>query len=148
MFITPLRTMAVFANRILRYFIFSLGIFFVILGIIGAFLPIMPTTPFVLVASWCFMKSSPKTHRWLLNQPLLGPALRNWEQYKAIRRPVKIFTVSAITVSNIGMWFTVDILWLKITTTLILIGVVIFIVTRNEYIPPSIPSSTEPPKST
>ena len=56
------------------------GILFVVLGAIGAVLPLLPTTPFVLVAAWCFARSSPRLHRWLLESRLFGPMLRDWEE--------------------------------------------------------------------
>lgn len=59
------------------------------LGILGIFLPLLPTTPFVLLAASCFSKSSPRLHSRLLNQPLLGPVIQNWEREGSISQNAK-----------------------------------------------------------
>lgn len=61
----------------------------VILGTIGIFLPLLPTTPFLLLASACFMKGSPRLNDWLMNHKTFGPILLNWHQNRAISSVVK-----------------------------------------------------------
>lgn len=65
------------------------GWFFVILGAIGAVLPLLPTTPFLIIALACFAESSPRFHRMLLSNKWFGPALAQWQKSKTIRRQVK-----------------------------------------------------------
>ena len=67
-----------------------LGSFFVMLGAAGAVLPLLPTTPFILVAAWCFARSSPRMHRWLLESALFGSIVRNWEQNRCVPLRAKI----------------------------------------------------------
>ena len=55
------------------------GALAVLLGILGIFLPLLPTTPFLLLASWCFARGSTRLHRWLLSHPVFGEYLRNFE---------------------------------------------------------------------
>jgi len=67
----------------------TLGWFFVILGIIGAFLPILPTTVFLIIALFLFARSSPRFHQMLLDNRYFGPGLREWEQHRTIKRQTK-----------------------------------------------------------
>lgn len=55
------------------------------LGIVGIFLPLLPTTPFVLLAAWCFARSSERWHRWLLSHRIFGPVIRDWLEHRAMR---------------------------------------------------------------
>ena len=64
--------------RLMRGVYLALGIGFVALGFIGAFLPVLPTTPFLVLAAACFARSSPRLENWLLQHPQFGPLLRNW----------------------------------------------------------------------
>ncbi|MEO0649211.1 MAG: YbaN family protein [Planctomycetota bacterium] len=59
------------------------------LGAVGLFLPLLPTTPFLLLAAYCFSRSSERLHRWLLESPALGTLIADWEQHRAIRRRAK-----------------------------------------------------------
>jgi len=69
---------------------------FVVAAIAGAILPGLPTTPFLLLASWCFSKSSRRFERALKQSPLLGPFLNNWERHRAITRRVKTMACGLI----------------------------------------------------
>lgn len=68
----------------IQWLLRGLGIFALALGIVGAFLPVMPTTIFLLVALWAFSRSSPRFHRWLYEHPRLGPPLRAWHEHRVI----------------------------------------------------------------
>ena len=76
---------------------FVLGWVFVVLATLGVFLPLLPTTPFLLLASSCFLRSSPRWQAWLMRSRWFGPMLRDWNEHRAVRRPVKV--VAIITVS-------------------------------------------------
>lgn len=67
----------------------ALGCVMVLLGIIGAFVPLMPTTIFLILAAWCFARSSPRLEAWLLDHPRFGPVLRRWREEGAIPRKAK-----------------------------------------------------------
>lgn len=71
----------------------ALGFLCVGLATLGAFLPVLPTTPFLLLASACFLRSSPALHERLLRSRLFGPFLRDWQQHRGIRLSVKVTAV-------------------------------------------------------
>ena len=82
-----------------RWVFIGLGFLCVALGIIGIFLPLMPTTVFLLLAAWFFAHSSPNTREWLLNHPILGRPIHNYLKYKGITRRSR---VQALTM----LWIT------------------------------------------
>lgn len=100
------------------------------LGIIGLFLPVMPTTPFILLAAYFFSKGSEKWHAWLLSHPQFGPHINDWNKHRMIRRKNKVMATFMIFVSMISVSYFVKIDWLKYATILILIAVIAFIWTR------------------
>lgn len=75
-------------NGTKRTVYFVLGWVMVALGFIGALLPVMPTTIFLIIAAWCFGRSSPRFEKWLLEHPVFGPTLVKWREHGAI--PVRI----------------------------------------------------------
>lgn len=75
---------------------FCLGWIMVALGIIGAILPVMPTTIFIILAAWCFGKSSPRFEAWLLNHPILGKSLKAWRANGAISRNSKLLACTGM----------------------------------------------------
>ncbi|CAH0540741.1 YbaN family protein [Vibrio marisflavi] len=92
----------------------SLGFICLLLAVIGIVLPVLPTTPFVLLASACFMRGSAKFRSWLHNHSVFGPILDNWHKSRAVSRSVKRRGVILITVSfALSIWI-VSVDWLKI----------------------------------
>jgi len=83
-------------KHIKKYSLITLGIFFVILGVIGAVLPLLPTTPFLILALSCFAKSSPRFHQALLNNRFFGEPLRQWEESRSLTRRTKIKAAALI----------------------------------------------------
>lgn len=80
-----------------RILFLSCGCFLVALGVIGAFVPLMPSSIFFLGAVWCFARSSPRLEAWVLNHPRFGPPLRQWIENRAISRRIKIVAATAMT---------------------------------------------------
>lgn len=81
-----------------------IGAIALVLGIIGAVLPVMPTTPFILITAACWGKASPRFHRWLYHHRFFGPMVRNWEEKRAIPRRAKYLAWSMMTLSSIGLF--------------------------------------------
>lgn len=113
-------------QKIKRYLLLTIGILAIILGLIGAVLPLLPTTPFLILALWCFANSSPDFHQYLLHNRWFGSALQQWEQHKSIQRTTKIKAMLLVTIS-----FLASILVLKgrlyLQMGLIALGLVLLI---------------------
>jgi len=86
-------------KHIKRISLITFGILFVCLGILGAVLPILPTTPFLILALSCFAKSSPRFHQALLNNRFFGEALRQWDDSRSISRRTKMKAAALIILS-------------------------------------------------
>jgi uncharacterized membrane protein YbaN (DUF454 family) len=84
----------------------SIGCTFLGIAAIGAVLPILPTTPFLLLASFFFVRSSPRLNDWLLRSPLFGPFLRDWRDHRGVRPRVKLIAATVVLVT-----ITISIVW-------------------------------------
>ena len=87
---------------VIRYAYLVSGFLLVAIGIIGIFLPLLPTTIFLILASVCFVKSSPKANEWLRNNKFLGPYLKNYQNKTGLTIKSKIFTI-------IFLWLSIGI---------------------------------------
>lgn len=74
----------------MKYIWIGLGWLFVALGVAGIALPLLPTTPFLLLAALCFSRGSKRMHHWLVNHPTLGPPIINWQTNRTITRKIKV----------------------------------------------------------
>lgn len=92
---------------------FILGFVALGLGIIGIPLPGFPTTVFLIIAAYCFARSSPRMHAWLLNQKHLGPFIRNWEETGTIPKNAKRFALLMTAMSAMIVILTIQSLVLK-----------------------------------
>lgn len=90
----------------LQYILISIGVLSVALGIAGIFLPLLPTTPFLLLAAACFLRSSKRLHAWIMNHKWFGSYIYNYRTYKAIPRRTKIKAIALlwITISYSALW--------------------------------------------
>jgi uncharacterized membrane protein YbaN (DUF454 family) len=108
-----------------------LGCFFVLLGIIGAMLPVMPTTVFLIAAAWAFGRSSPRLENWMLQHPKFGPVLIAWRKEGAIPKHGKIAACSGITVGYIIFYVcSSPSWWLALIVFAFMFGTALWIVTR------------------
>jgi len=120
------------AKFALKSILFLLGWICVLLGLIGAVLPIMPTVPFLLLAAYFFSKSSPKVHSWLTSLPYFGDAIIDWEKNRVIRPKAKIGAVFCIVVmfgASIGLTTIHQLL--KLMLVVIALLCILFITTRK-----------------
>ena len=111
-----------------KFILISLGFMFVALGGVGLVLPVMPTTPFLLLAAACFAKSSPRFHDWLLNIHVFGSLIRNWQESRSIPKKAKWLAITTIVVvGGTSVIFFVEKTFLKVFITAILLLHVVFI---------------------
>ncbi len=86
-----------------------LGFVFLTLAALGVVLPVLPTTPFLLLAAWLFARSSPRWHRKLLNSDMFGSLLRNWEQQRCLTRRTKLSALLMMSVvGGSSIWFALE----------------------------------------
>ena len=104
-----------------------LGLFFVGLGVIGAFLPVLPTTPFLLLASYFFVRSSHRLNAWLLRSRLFGPFIRDWQRHRAVRPRVKVTALAMMSVAVFCSAYFGNLPWYLVVmlVVLALIGAVV-----------------------
>ncbi len=87
----------------------SLGFLFLGLAILGVILPVLPATPFLLLAAWFFSRSSEKWHQWLLRSELFGPIIRNWETNRCVARRTKVVSIALMLgMGGTSVAFAVD----------------------------------------
>lgn len=110
----------------------SLVVLFLILGFIGALLPGMPTTVFLILAAWAASKGWPQMDTWLLNHPKYGPTLKAWREQGTVPRKAKWLASVMMLISGIIMLFTNAPLWVKIFTDGIMLIVAIWLWLRPE----------------
>lgn len=105
----------------------TLGWLFVGLAFLGALLPVLPTTPFLLLACGCFARSSPAANRWLLRSPLFGPLLLDWQRHRGVRPHVKWTAVVTIVVVGAAsiIWGGLSAPLLALVVALLLVGLVV-----------------------
>jgi uncharacterized membrane protein YbaN (DUF454 family) len=86
-------------HRYRRPFLFAAGWVLTAIGVVGMILPLMPGTVFLIMAAWCFSRSSPRFEAWLLGHPRLGPQVRRWRESGTIARPVKLVACASMLLS-------------------------------------------------
>ncbi|MBV1900307.1 MAG: YbaN family protein [Kordiimonadaceae bacterium] len=114
----------------LRYIWITFGCAALALGVIGAFLPLLPTVPFLLLAAFCFSKGSERMHSWLLNHKSFGPPIEEWHKHGAIASRVKLYALSLIFLS-VFLSFLYGVPTVGLVSQVILLSCVsLFILTR------------------
>lgn len=86
-------------KKMLKTILIIVGSVSLALGILGIFLPLLPTTPFLILSAFCYSKGSDAFHKWLLHHPRLGPPIHDWEKSGVIRKPTKILATCMLLMS-------------------------------------------------
>jgi uncharacterized protein len=116
------------SDRLLRGGLIVLGTCFVALGILGIFLPLLPTTPFFLLAVACYARSSRRFYDWMLNNRVFGSYIRNYREGRGIPLKVKVVTIAVLWGTIIySAFFVVDELYWRVILLVIAVGVTIHI---------------------
>jgi uncharacterized membrane protein YbaN (DUF454 family) len=76
-----------------------------LLGIVGLFLPLLPTTPFVLLAAFCFSRGSERCERWILQHPRFGPMVRDWREQRAVPLRAKQLAIAMMALGSAWAWW-------------------------------------------
>ena len=109
-----------------RIILLIIGWLAIVLGALGVVLPLLPTTPFILLAAWCFARSSPRFHHWLLYRSWFGKYLRHWQQHRALPPGIKgramLLTVATFALS---LWL-VKLFWLRVMLLCMLAALLLF----------------------
>lgn len=101
-------------SALVRGLLISVGGLCVVLGVVGIFLPLLPTTPFMLLAAACFARSSRRFHDWLLANRTFGPLIHEWERHRSIPRRTKLTAIALMSLTlAISIVFFVEPRWLQ-----------------------------------
>ena len=121
-------------NKAARYLLIAAGTLAVGLAVLGIFLPILPTTPFLLLAAFLYARSSERFLRWLLTNRLFGAYIDNYRRGLGIPRREKILTISAVWLTiGFSALYVVEAIWLKILLGVIAVGVTAHLIRIRTY---------------
>lgn len=107
----------------MKYLYIFFGTLSLVVGIIGIFLPVLPTTPLLLLAAFCYYRGSKRLYYWLMRHPHLGTYIRNFTEKKVIPLHAKIITLTLLWSSLLFCTYILDPIWLKALMMTIAIGV-------------------------
>ena len=113
-------------SNLSRCVLIIIGSFFTGLGILGIFLPLLPTTPFLLLAAVCYIRSSERFYNWLMNNKWLGRYIKNYLEGRGVSLKSKILSISLLWITiGYSVFFVVNIFPIRVILILIAIGVTI-----------------------
>jgi uncharacterized membrane protein YbaN (DUF454 family) len=111
------------ASPVVRWLLIAAGAVALILGVIGVFVPVLPTTPFLLVAATCFARASPRLYRRLADSKLFGPSIREWRRHRSIPWRTKITAIALMSATlATSIVFFVEPVWLKVALAALGVG--------------------------
>jgi uncharacterized membrane protein YbaN (DUF454 family) len=111
-------------SPIVRALFFAAGVVALLLGVVGVFLPVLPTTPLVLLAAACFARSYRPFHEWLVGHRHFGPLLREWHEHRSIHYRTKLVAIAMMALGlGASIVFVVEAAWLRLG--LLALGIVL-----------------------
>ena len=119
------------SSRISRGAFAALGCVFVGLGMVGVFVPVWPTTIFCILALWCFKKSSQRLELWLLNNRLVGPTLRDWDETRSLTLRAKYIAIGAIWLAIFISIVLVSQPWVRVLLFFVAAALTLYLATRR-----------------
>jgi len=114
-------------QKSMQIFLIISGWLCIILGVIGVFLPLLPTTPFILLAAYCFSRSSPRFHKWILSHRFFGPIVKNYESGKGLPRKIRFRGLMLMWLGMIGSMIIIQKLWAVIILGVIGVCVTVYL---------------------
>ncbi|NYS61275.1 YbaN family protein [Vreelandella salicampi] len=118
--------------RVIRALWIALAAISFSIGLLGVFLPLLPTTVFMLMAVYCASRGSPRFEAWIRSRHYVGPLLVTWEQERAIPRRAKLAAVGAITLSALITGWSLGPGWLRWAVIALLVLIALWLATRPE----------------
>ncbi|NIY48452.1 DUF454 family protein [Cedecea colo] len=109
-----------------RTILIIIGWLAVALATFGVVLPLLPTTPFLLLAAWCFARSSPRFHHWLLYRSWFGGYLRHWQKHRALPPGTKPKALIFIVITFAVSLYLVNVLWVRLFLLVMMCALLIF----------------------
>ncbi|MBA7575851.1 hypothetical protein ES708_17687 [subsurface metagenome] len=104
-----------FLRKPIKVLLIATGTFFIGLGIVGIFVPVLPTTPFLLISATLYAKSSKSFYNWLVNNKILGRYIKNYREGKGIPLKLKIITIALLWITiGCSAIFAIDIFWVRV----------------------------------
>ncbi len=129
-------TIDISPNPLVRGILFTAGTFFLVIGMIGIVVRLLPTTPFLLLSAACYSKSSKRYHRWLLNNRIFGDYISNYMAGRGISLKVKTMALFALWASILySAFYVVDMLIIRVLLLIIAVGVSAHLLTIPTFSP-------------
>lgn len=118
-------------SRLVRFLLQAVGWLSVALGVIGIFLPVLPTTPFLLLAAACFARSSPRFYHWLVGHPRLGPWIRDYLEGNGIPLKGKVYAIGLMWLSIGFSCWLVPMVWARVFMGVTAVLVTVYILRQR-----------------
>jgi uncharacterized membrane protein YbaN (DUF454 family) len=129
-------------DRIKRWLLVTAGFLSVGLGILGIFLPLLPTTPLLLLGAGCFLRSSPRLYKWLIHRKWFGKYIHHYREHRAVTTQARLVTLALLWgVIGTTAVFAVESWWIRLLLGMIAVGVTWHIVHLKKLTPEMIKAS-------